>query len=108
MKKFLSENWYKLMTGTSMLVFSFGFLIYAVSPTYANNSNKKEKQKVENTNTVNVPVNKDGSVNIKLSDEQMKKLTSPTSSAQKVVIKDGRHDGGAKVSGGSLMVKNSI
>jgi len=47
MKKFLSENWYKLMTGTSMLVFSFGFLIYAVSPTYANNSNKEEKTKVE-------------------------------------------------------------
>ena len=47
MKKFLSENWYKLMTGTSMLVFSFGFLIYAVSPTYANNSNKKENTKVE-------------------------------------------------------------
>ena len=47
MKKFLSENWYKLMTGTSMLVFSFGFLIYAVSPTYANNSNKEEKTKLE-------------------------------------------------------------
>ncbi|MDG1840752.1 MAG: hypothetical protein P8I93_00225 [Crocinitomicaceae bacterium] len=77
MKKFLSENWYKLMTGTSMLVFSFGFLIYAVSPTYANNSNKKEKQKVENTNTVNVPVNKDGSVNIKLSDEQIELLKPP-------------------------------
>ena len=77
MKKFLSENWYKLMTGTSMLVFSFGFLIYAVSPTYANNSNKKEKQKVEKTNTVNVPVNKDGSVNIKLSDEQIELLKPP-------------------------------
>ena len=49
MKKFLSENWFKLMTGTSMLVFSFAFLLYAVSPTYANNSNKTEKQKVENT-----------------------------------------------------------
>ena len=47
MKKFLSENWYKLMTGTSMLVFSFGFLIYAVSPTYANNSNKTENTKIE-------------------------------------------------------------
>ena len=46
MKKFLSENWYKLMTGTSMLVFSFGFLIYAVSPTYANNSNKKEFEQI--------------------------------------------------------------
>ena len=77
MKKFLSENWYKLMTGTSMLVFSFGFLIYAVSPTYANNSNKKEKQKVENTNTVNVPVNNDGSVNIKLSDEQIELIKPP-------------------------------
>ena len=77
MKKFLSENWFKLMTGTSMLVFSFGFLLYAVSPTYANNSNKTEKQKVENTNYVNVPVNKDGSVNIKLSDEQIELLKPP-------------------------------
>tara|TARA_X000000368_G_C22450463_1_gene458760 strand:+ start:128 stop:448 length:321 start_codon:yes stop_codon:yes gene_type:complete len=85
MKKFLSENWYKLMTGTSMLVFSFGFLIYAVSPTYANNSNKKEKQKVENTNTVNVPVNKDGSVNIKLSDEQIELLRLPAG-RQEVVL----------------------
>ena len=52
MKKFLSENWFKLMTGTSMLVFSFGFLLYAVSPTYANNSNKTEKQKVEKTESL--------------------------------------------------------
>ena len=78
MKKFLSENWFKLMTGTSMLVFSFAFLLYAVSPTYANNSNKTEKQKVENTNYVNVPVNKDGSVNIKLSDEQIELLKPPS------------------------------
>ena len=77
MKKFLSENWFKLMTGTSMLVFSFAFLLYAVSPTYANNSNKTEKQKIENTNYVNVPVNKDGSVNIKLSDEQIEILKPP-------------------------------
>ena len=53
------------------------FYIYAVSPTYANNSNKKEKQKVENTKTVNVPVNKDGSVNIKLSDEQIELIKPP-------------------------------
>ena len=88
MKKFLSENWYKLMTGTSMLVFSFGFLIYAVSPTYANNSNKKEKQKVENTNTVNVPVNKDGSVNIKLSDEQIELLKPPAMDVNLIALRN--------------------
>ena len=34
--KFLKENWYKLMTGTAMLIFACGFFIYAVSPSYAN------------------------------------------------------------------------
>ena len=103
MKKFLSENWFKLMTGTSMLVFSFGFLLYAVSPTYANNSNKTEKQKVENTNYVNVPVNKDGSVNIKLSDEQIELLKPPA--LQGVQIHSGRttsHVAGV-TSGGALV-----
>ena len=38
MKNFLKENWFKLMTGTSMLVFSFAFLMYAVSPSFANAS----------------------------------------------------------------------
>ena len=33
--KFLKENWYKLMTGTAMLIFACGFFIYAVSPSYA-------------------------------------------------------------------------
>ena len=40
MKNFLKENWFKLMTGTAMLVFSFAFLIYAVSPSYANELDK--------------------------------------------------------------------
>ena len=40
--KFLKENWFKLMTGTSMLVFSFAFLMYAVSPSYANEINNNE------------------------------------------------------------------
>ena len=104
MKKFLSENWYKLMTGTSMLVFSVGFLIYAVSPTYANNSKKEEKQKVENTNYVNVPVNKDGSVNIKLSDEQIELIKPPA--LQQVQISDGYNK--AEVSNdGELIVWNN-
>ena len=47
MKNFLKENWFKLMTGTSMLVFSFAFLMYAVSPTYANYTKEVEKTKVE-------------------------------------------------------------
>ena len=36
MKTFLAHNWYKLMITSSFLIFSVGFLIYAVSPAYAN------------------------------------------------------------------------
>ena len=45
--KFLKENWFKLMTGTSMLVFSFGFLMYAVSPSYANQTSENKTPKIE-------------------------------------------------------------
>ena len=38
MKTFVKENWYKLMVGTSMLMASFGFMIYAISPAYSNNN----------------------------------------------------------------------
>ena len=36
MKSFLSNNWYKLMVASSLFIFSVGFFIYAVSPSYAN------------------------------------------------------------------------
>ena len=39
MKTFVKENWYKLMVGTSMLMVSFGFMIYAISPAYSNSEN---------------------------------------------------------------------
>lgn len=42
MKSFLSNNWYKLLVSSSLFIFSVGFFIYAVSPTYA---------KTEKTNT---------------------------------------------------------
>ena len=42
MKIFLKENWYKLMIGSSMLITSFGFMIYAISPSYANNNLSKQ------------------------------------------------------------------
>jgi hypothetical protein len=38
MKKFVSENWYKLMIGSSLLMASFGFLIHSVSPVLAKNN----------------------------------------------------------------------
>jgi len=47
MKNFLKENWFKLMTGTSMLVFSFAFLMYAVSPSYANQTSEVNKPQME-------------------------------------------------------------
>ena len=73
MKNFLKENWFKLMTGTSMLVFSFAFLLYAVSPSYANYTKEETPSK---SDYALVPVNKDGSINIKISEEQMVKMTA--------------------------------
>ena len=50
MKTFVKENWYKLMVGTSMLMASFGFMIYAISPAYSNNNdNKVENPSSQNT-----------------------------------------------------------
>ena len=48
MKTFVKENWYKLMVGTSMLMASFGFMIYAISPAYSNSNS--EKTEIINTN----------------------------------------------------------
>ncbi len=35
MKKFVSENWYKLMIGSSLLMASFGFMVHSISPAHA-------------------------------------------------------------------------
>jgi hypothetical protein len=41
MKTFVKENWYKMMLGSSMMMASFGFMIYAISPAYSNSDNEK-------------------------------------------------------------------
>lgn len=63
MKNFFKENWFKLMTGTSMLVFSFAFLLYAVSPSYANYTKEETSSK---SDYALVPVNEDGSINVRV------------------------------------------
>ena len=71
MKKFVSENWYKLMIGSSLLMASFGFMVHSVSPAMADNNNHKFNV---NSNYRLVPTNADGSINVKLSDEQLDKI----------------------------------
>ena len=71
MKKFVSENWYKLMIGSSLLMASFGFMVHSVSPAMADNNNQKFNV---NSNYKLVPTNADGSLNVKLSDEQLNKI----------------------------------
>jgi hypothetical protein len=71
MKKFVSENWYKLMIGSSLLMASFGFMVHSVSPAMANNG--KDKVNI-NSNYKLVPTNTDGTINVKLSDEQLDKI----------------------------------
>ncbi len=74
--KFLKENWYKLMTGTAMLIFACGFFIYAVSPSYANYTKEETPSK---SDYALVPLNKDGSINIKISEEQLNEIKPPAS-----------------------------
>ena len=71
MKKFVSENWYKLMIGSSLLMASFGFMVHSVSPAMADSNNQKLNV---NSNYKLVPTNADGSINVKLSDEQLDKI----------------------------------
>ena len=71
MKKFVSENWYKLMIGSSLLMASFGFMVHSVSPAIADDNNQKLNV---NSNYKLVPTNADGSINVKLSDEQLDKI----------------------------------
>jgi hypothetical protein len=71
MKKFVSENWYKLMIGSSLLMASFGFMVHSVSPAMADDNDQKFNV---NSNYRLVPTNADGSINVKLSDEQLNKI----------------------------------
>jgi hypothetical protein len=58
MKNFVKENWYKLMIGSSMMMISFGFMIYAISPAYSNS--EKDKTEIKNTGIPNAPVGTNG------------------------------------------------
>ena len=71
MKKFISENWYKLMIGSSLLMASFGFMVHSVSPAMSDDNNQKFNV---NSNYRFVPTNADGSINVKLSDEQLNEI----------------------------------
>jgi hypothetical protein len=50
MKTFVSENWYKLMIGSSMLMASFGFMVHSVSPAYAEPDYLKESAALSSSN----------------------------------------------------------
>jgi hypothetical protein len=79
MKNFVKENWYNLMVGSSLFIFSVGFFINSVSPAYSSNTDKTNnslKVLPNNQKVIQVPVNEDGSVNVKLSEEQIKELKS--------------------------------
>jgi hypothetical protein len=50
---------------------SFGFMVHSVSPAMANDNNQKLNV---NSNYKLVPTNADGSINVKLSNEQLDKI----------------------------------
>jgi len=69
MKKFIAQNWYKLMTGSSLVMASFGFMVYSIIPATAKNLHS-----IPNSNYNVIPVNSDGTISVKLSDEQLNKI----------------------------------
>jgi hypothetical protein len=78
MKTFVKENWYKLMIGSSLFIFSVGFFINSISPAYSSNTEKDQNNSFKfhssDQRIIQMPVNEDGSVNVRLSDEQMEEL----------------------------------
>ena len=52
MKTFVKENWYKLMIGSSMFIFSVSALIYSVSPARAENVFKAKSNSVDSVYVV--------------------------------------------------------
>lgn len=80
MKTFVKENWYKLMTGCSMFIFSIGFFIYSITPAHS------KPESIDNSykTSIQVPVNEDGSINVKLSTEQINEIKSSTGGLQKI------------------------
>ena len=98
MKKFVSENWYKLMIGSSLFMASFGFMVHSSTSAMADSKDKFKFVETNADGSINVklsdeqlnkiiPKNADGSINVKLTQEQLKKIAPPTSShGQDVVI----------------------
>ena len=109
--KFLKDNWYKLMTGTAMLIFACGFFIYAVSPSYASYNGSSPSK----SDYALVPLNKDGSINIKISEEQLNEIKPPAIQSINIeqvrgetagkVTKDGKSCLGVYVRDGAVQAK---
>ena len=49
MKNFITNNWFRMLIGTSTLIFSVGFFIRSITPSYANNPNPNNSSNVAST-----------------------------------------------------------
>ena len=70
MKNFILTNWYKLMIGSSLFMASFGFMIYSVTSVNAKDLISSKL----NPNYQSIPINSDGSISLKFSDDQLDKI----------------------------------
>ena len=53
----MKENWYKLMVGSSMMMASFGFMMYAISPAYSSNNDHKVEIQTPEISSASVGAN---------------------------------------------------
>lgn len=70
MKNFVAENWYKLMIGSSLCMASFGFMVHSLTSATA----KTHANEPTYANLNMVPLNADGTISIKLTEEQLNRI----------------------------------
>lgn len=68
MKNFFTTNWYRIMIASSLFMASAGFFLSSVS--HAESYNKVQGYPVSSK----IPLNEDGTISVKLSDEQLDKI----------------------------------
>ena len=74
MKKFISKNWFKMLIGFSMVLVSLSFFFFSIGHAFGSGNENYYKDLLPEKNMVLVPTNPDGSLNIRLCEDQMELL----------------------------------
>lgn len=88
MKNMIKENWYKMMIGTSMLIVSVALLIFAINPIIAADPGPAPTPFANDYRMV--PLNEDGSITIRMTEDQLEEIKPPATTDIKLTQIRGR------------------